>query len=69
MTSHKRQELINKLSMIGYYEKEENKNSIFLSIAAVYHMSEDKYLILQNHVEEVLKKNATWDKEIIYKIT
>lgn len=55
--------------MIGYYEKEENKNSIFLSIAAVYHMSEDKYLILQNHVEEVLKKNATWDKEIIYKIT
>jgi len=41
MTKEERQLLINKLSFIGYYTEAENKDSVFLAIAAVYSLSDE----------------------------
>jgi len=60
-----RQALINKLSFIGYYAEPEIKDSVFLAIAAVYSLSEEKLAIIRKHAEEVSKKEATWNRELI----
>ncbi len=65
MTKEERQLLINKLSFIGYYANQENKDSIFLSIAAVYSLSDDKVEIIKQHAEEVANNQTTWNRELI----
>ena len=65
MTKEERQLLINKLSFIGYYAEAENKDSIFLAIAAVYSLSDDKVEIVRQHAEEVDNNQTTWNRELI----
>ena len=65
MTKEERQLLINKLSFIGYYAEAENKDSIFLAIAAVYSLSDDKVEIVRQHAEEVANNQTTWNRELI----
>ena len=68
MTREERQVVINKLAFIGYYTQEQNKDSVFLTIAAMYNTSEENCIVIGNHVEEVLNKNATWNPDIIHNI-
>jgi hypothetical protein len=68
MSKNDRQELINKLSFIGYYANQENKDTVFLAIAAVYYLSEKKIEILKQHAEEVANNRTTWDRELILEI-
>lgn len=68
MSNTKRQELINKLSMIGYHAKKEDKNSIFLCIAYLYRTTDEKAIIIENHVNDILNNSAIWDSSIVYKI-
>lgn len=68
MDKEERQSLINKLSFIGYYTDVENKDTVFLAIAAVYSLSEKKIEILKQHAEEVANNRTTWDRELILEI-
>ncbi len=65
MTKEERQLLINKLSFIGYYAEAENKDSIFLAIAAVYSLSDKNVEIVRQHAEEVANNQTTWNRELI----
>jgi hypothetical protein len=68
MTKEDRQLVINKLAFIGYYTQEQNKNSIFLTIAAMYNASDENCKMIAEHVESVVKDKATWNPEIINNI-
>ena len=48
MTKTEHQELINKLAKIGYGADEEDKNAVFLAIAASYSLSHEKLDILNS---------------------
>ena len=63
-----RQVLINKLSFIGYYAEAENKDSVFLAIAAVYSLSDEKVEIVKQHAEEVANNQTAWNRELILEI-
>lgn len=65
MLQEERQEIINNLSFIGYYANEEHKDSVFLAIAAMYRISDDKALILKNKVDSINKGESNWDPDII----
>ena len=65
MTKAERQLLINKLSFIGYYTEAENKDSVFLAIAAVYSLSDENVEIIRQHAEEVANKITNWNRELI----
>lgn len=65
MTKEERQLLINKLSFIGYYAEAENKDSVFLAIAAVYSLSDKNVEIVRQHAEEVANNQTTWNRELI----
>ena len=65
MTKAEQQKLINKLSHIGYYAAAEDKNSVFSAIAATYSLPKEKLEILEQHANEVDKKEINWDKNLI----
>lgn len=54
--------------MIGYHAKKEDKNSIFLCIAYLYRTTDEKAIIIENHVNDILNNSAIWDSSIVYKI-
>ena len=68
MTKEERQELINKLPFIGYYAEAENKDSVFLAIAAVYSLSDMNVKIIRQHAEEVANNQTTCNRELILEI-
>lgn len=68
MNREERQLVINKLAFIGYYATEQNKDSVFLTIAAMYNTSDDNCKIIAEHVEDVVREKATWNPEIINNI-
>lgn len=68
MSNEERQLLINKLSFIGYYAEAENKDSVFLAIAAVYSLSDKNVEIIRQHAEEVANNQTAWDRELILEI-
>lgn len=65
MTKEERQLVINKLAFIGYYTQEQNKDSVFLTIAALYNTSDENCKIIAEHVESVVKDKATWNPDIL----
>ena len=65
MTKAEQQKLINKLSHIGYHAAAEDKNSVFSAIAATYSLPSEKLEILEQHANEVDKKEINWDKNLI----
>lgn len=66
MNREERQVVINKLANIGYYtQNTEDKNTIFIVIAAMYNTSDENCIVIANHVDEVLNKNATWNPDIL----
>jgi hypothetical protein len=68
MSKEERQLLINKLSFIGYYAEAENKDSVFLAIAAVYSLSDKNIEIIKQHAEEVANNQTAWNRELILEI-
>lgn len=60
-----RQEIINKLSYIGYYAEEQYKDSVFLTIAAMYRIDDEKALIVKEKVDSINKGECLWDPGII----
>jgi hypothetical protein len=68
MTREERLLVINKLAFIGYYTHVQNKDSVFLTIAAIYNTSEENCIVIAKHVEDVVNKKATWDSNIINNI-
>lgn len=69
MTNEARQAIINKLSRIGYYGPAEIKDSVFLTIAALYSVSEEDALKVDKHASEVLSEQATWNTNLFREIT
>jgi len=69
MTNEMRQAIINKLSRIGYYGSPEIKDSVFLTIAALYSVSEEDALKVDKHASEVLGEQATWNTNLFREIT
>ena len=65
MANTEQQKLINKLSHIGYYAAAGDKNSVFSAIAATYSLPSEKLEILEQHANEVDKKEINWDKNLI----
>jgi len=65
MTKDDRQELINILSFIGYYAEQDLKDSVFLTIAAVYSLSDEKVEIIRQHAKEVANNQTPWNSELI----
>ena len=65
MINAEQQKLINKLSHIGYYAAAGDKNSVFSAIAATYSLPSEKLEILEQHANEVDKKEINWDKNLI----
>ena len=68
MCKEELQLLINKLSFIGYYAEAENKDSVFLAIAAVYSLSDKNVEIIRQHAEEVANNQTAWNRELILEI-
>ena len=68
MSKEELQLLINKLSFIGYYAEAENKDSVFLAIAAVYSLSDKNVEIIRQHAEEVANNQTAWNRELILEI-
>lgn len=68
MTREERQLVINKLAFIGYYAQEQNKDSVFLTIAAMYSASDENCKMIAEHVEDVVREKTTWNPEIINNI-
>lgn len=68
MTKDDRQELINKLSFIGYYADPGLKDSVFLAIAAVYSLSDKNVETIRQHAEEVANNQTPWNRELILEI-
>jgi len=65
MTKDDRQELINILSFIGYYADQDLKDSVFLTIAAVYSLSDKNVEIIRQHAKEVANNQTPWNSELI----
>lgn len=64
MTLQERQKIINDLSHIGYYGGAEIKDSVFLTIAAMYSVSDDIARDIGKHVSEVISQKTSWNKEL-----
>ena len=69
MTNKDRQVIINKLSQIGYYGPVEIKDSVFLTIAALYSVSEENALKVDKHATDVISKQALWNVKLFREIT
>ena len=69
MDKSKRQEVIDKLSRIGYYGSAEIKDSVFLTIAAMYSASDEKIDLVDKHATQVLKEEATWNINLFREIS
>jgi hypothetical protein len=66
MNREERQIVINKLANIGYFTQDkEDKNTIFIVIAAMYNTSDENCTVIANHVDDVLNKKATWNSDIL----
>ena len=69
MTNEVRQAIINKLSRIGYYGPAEIKDSVFLTIAAIYYISEENTFKVDKHASEILNEQTTWNVNLFREIT
>jgi len=65
MTKEEHQELINKLARIGYHADGEDKDVVFLAIAASYSLPYEKLDILKHHVEEVSNNQTLLNTQLI----
>lgn len=69
MTKESRQVVIDKLARIGYYGSAEIKDSVFLTIAALYSASDENIILVENHADQVLKQETSWNTNLFREIS